>query len=209
MQEKIHGGLRYVVKYPKGFDENKVYPVVLFLHGAGSISNDIQVLINNKKIFKQVEELDLPCVLFAPHCDPDLTWLDNIPKLKDFVNMICELPYTDASRIYLTGNSMGGYGTWQLAMSMPNTFAAILPICGGGMYWYTWRLKDTPVWAFHGDADKVVLCDESRHMVDAINNYGGNAKLTVYPGCDHNSWDVTYSDPKVWDWVFSQKRKNI
>ena len=208
MEEKIFGGLRYITCYPADFDENKVYPTVLFLHGAGTISDDINVLRENN-FFKHAEKLEIPCVIFAPQCDRETTWFDNFEKLKAFVKMIRDLPYVDASRIYLTGNSMGGYGSWQLAMSMNRTFAAVIPVCGGGMYWYSARLKNVPVWAFHGENDLVVYCDESRKMVEGINKRGGNAKLTVYPNCEHNAWDPTYSNPEVWEWLFAQRRTDV
>ena len=205
MEEKIYGSLRYLEGRPADFDESKIYPTLIFLHGAGTISNDIEVLRGNN-IFRHMKKLNIFCLTFAPQCDEGTTWFDNFEKLKALVDMIRTLPYVDASRIYLTGNSMGGYGSWQLAMSMNRTFAAVIPVCGGGMYWYSARLKNMPVWAFHGDQDPVVFCDESRHMVEGINKRGGNAKLTVYPECGHNAWDPTYSNPEVWEWLFSQRR---
>lgn len=208
MEEKKYGDLRYLVRYPAGFDGNKMYPTVLFLHGAGTISDDIEVLRGNN-FFRHAEKLNLPCVVFAPQCDSGTTWFDNFEKLEALVTMIRDLPYVDASRFYLTGNSMGGYGSWQLAMSMNRIFAAVIPVCGGGMYWYSARLKNVPVWAFHGAEDPTVFCDESRKMVEGINKRGGNAKLTVYPECGHNAWDPTYSNPDVWEWLFAQQRTDV
>lgn len=205
MEEKIYEGLRYLEGRPADFDESKTHPTLIFLHGAGTISNDIEVLRGNN-IFRHMKKLNISCLTFAPQCDEGTTWFDNFEKLKALVDMIRTLPYVDASRIYLTGNSMGGYGSWQLAMSMNRVFAAVMPVCGGGMYWYSARLKNMPVWAFHGDQDPVVFCDESRHMVEGINKRGGNAKLTVYNECGHNAWDPTYSNPEVWEWLFSQRR---
>ena len=205
MQEKVYGGLRYVVRHPADFDENKTYPTVLFLHGAGTISNDIEVLKSNN-FFNHAGKHATSCLVFAPQCDAGTTWFDNFEKLEVLVKMIRDLPYVDTSRIYLTGNSMGGYGSWQLAMSMSNVFAAVIPVCGGGMYWYSARLKNMPVWAFHGEDDPVVFCSESRNMVEGINKRGGNAKLTVYPGCGHNAWDPAYSTTEVWEWLFAQRR---
>ena len=101
---------------------------------------------------------------------------------------------------------MGGYATWQLAMSMPEHFAAILPICGGGMYWNAGRLAKLPVWAFHGAKDTVVFPEESQKMVNAVNKSGGNATLTIYPECDHDSWTNTYSNPKVFAWLLEHKK---
>ena len=103
---------------------------------------------------------------------------------------------------------MGGYGTWELAMSMPTYFAAIVPICGGGMYWNAAQLVNVPVWAFHGEKDDVVLCRESEVMVNAVNRFGGKAKLTLYPDCNHVSWNNVYESPEVFEWLLRQENKN-
>ena len=105
------------------------------------------------------------------------------------------------------GASMGGYATWQLAMSMPDYFAAIVPICGGGMYWNAGRLVNIPIWAFHGEQDTTVFLEESEKMVDAVNRRGGNAKFTVYPYNGHDAWSDTYSNWEVYEWLL-QHRKN-
>ena len=107
------------------------------------------------------------------------------------------------------GASMGGYGTWQLAMSLPDIFAAIVPICGGGMYWNAGKLKNVPVWAFHGALDKTVLPEESEKMVNAVNKRGGSARLTVYPENGHNAWSDTYSNPEVFEWLLSNTNQKL
>ena len=208
MEEKIFEGLRYLVRYPHEFDNKKIYPAVIFLHGAGTIGNDIEKLSGNP-FWAHVEKMNLPCVFFAPQCDEGKVWFDKIERLCAFSEMIKAQPFVDPSRFYLTGNSMGGYGTWQLAMSMKDTFAAIIPVCGGGMYWNASKLKNTPVWAFHGALDRTVFCEESEKMVNAVNAKGGCAKLTVYPENAHNSWDDTYGNPEVWAWLLAQKRTDI
>ena len=205
MEKSVFEGLRYVVRYPENFDKNEKYPVLVFLHGAGTIGNDIEKLCGNP-FWGHVDRPDFPCVIFAPQCDEGKVWFDKIETLCNFCEMIKLLPFVDVSRFYLTGNSMGGYGSWQLAMSMGSTFAAVIPVCGGGMYWNASKLKTTPVWAFHGAKDRVVFCEESEKMVKAVNAKGGNAKLTVYPENEHNSWDDTYGNPKVWEWMLSQRR---
>lgn len=102
---------------------------------------------------------------------------------------------------------MGAYAAWQVAMSKPNWFAALVPVSGGGMYWNAARLKDLPVWAFHGALDTTVLPEESIHMVKAINNFGGNAKITIFPKDSHDSWTSAYSNDEMWQWLFKQKRR--
>ena len=103
---------------------------------------------------------------------------------------------------------MGGYATWQMAMSLPEYFAAIVPICGGGMYWNAGRLVHVPIWAFHGKLDPTVLVEESEKMVDAVNKRGGNAKLTVYPENGHDAWSDTYGNPEVFAWLLRHRNQN-
>ncbi|MBQ8610841.1 MAG: prolyl oligopeptidase family serine peptidase [Oscillospiraceae bacterium] len=144
----------------------------------------------------------------APQCSAD-TWFDLWEHLEALAEEIVRLPYADTERIYLMGSSMGGYGTWQLAMSMPTLFAAIVPICGGGMYWNAGRLVNVPVWAFHGGKDPTVYVEESKKMVDAVNRAGGNAKLTVYPENGHDAWSDTYSNEEVFRWLLQQKKAGV
>lgn len=106
------------------------------------------------------------------------------------------------------GVSMGGYAAWQLAMSMLEYFAAMVPICGGEMYWNAERLVNVPVWAFHGGKDPIVHLEESVKMVDAVNSFGGNAKLTVYPENEHDAWNDTYSNPQVFNWLLQHRNQH-
>ena len=155
------------MKSPEGFSDEKRYPIILFLHGAGSRGSDIRNLISNP-FFKLTEKHErFPFVCIAPLCSEN-TWFDLWEHLEKLVVEIAGLPFADQNRIYLMGASMGGYATWQLAMSMPRYFAAIVPICGGGMYWNAARLVNVPVWAFHGAKDAVVLLEESVKMVEAV-----------------------------------------
>ena len=118
------------------------------------------------------------------------------------------MPFVDRDRIYVMGASMGGYATWQLAMSMPECFAAIVPICGGGMYWNASMLVNVPVWAFHGAKDTTVFLEESVKMVEAVKRHGGDAKLTVYPENSHDAWSETYANPDVYSWLLQHSNKN-
>ena len=195
--------MKYLVQYPKGYSADKKYPVILFLHGSGSRGDDTTVLEGNPFFSILGEYEDFPFILTAPLCPLKTTWYDLLDTLKRFSDYITGLDYVDKNRFYLVGNSMGGYGTWQLAMSRPELFAAIVPICGGGMYWNAGRLCNVPVWAFHGEDDANVLCEESVKMVDAVNKKGGNARLTVYPNTKHNCWTATYSNPEVFEWLLS------
>ena len=113
----------------------------------------------------------------------------------------------DARRVYLTGLSMGGYGTWELAARQPQRFAAVVPICGGGDERQASRLSALPIWAFHGAADNVVFPIRSQKMVDAIRAAGGKIQYTQYPGVGHNSWNQAYRSDELLKWLFAQRRK--
>lgn len=205
-QEFALGKLRYVIHYPDGFEPTKPHPVLFVLNGAGSRSDDISHAVDLISIRLGVPNFpEYPFVTVAPLCNRN-NWFDLFEHLEDLVRFIASQPYTDCKRIYMMGASMGGYATWQLAMSMPEYFAAIAPICGGGMYWNSGRLANVAVWAFHGGKDPVVLCRESEIMVQTINKQGGNAKLTIYPENAHDAWTDTFSNPEVYKWLLSHEK---
>src|SRR5262249_6046448 len=113
----------------------------------------------------------------------------------------------DPKRIYLTGLSMGGMGTWSLAVKHPDKWAAIVPICGRGDPKQAATIKHIPCWCFHGDADKAVPVTGSREMIDALKAAGGNPKYTEYPDVGHNSWDKAYGTPELYEWLLKQQTK--
>ncbi len=121
--------------------------------------------------------------------------------------MLEEKYNVDKNRIYVTGLSMGGYGTWSLAMEYPYRFAAIAPICGAGNERIACRLKDTPVWAFHGAKDNVVPISGDQKLIDELKKCGGDIKFTIYPNANHDSWTETYNNPKLYDWLLSHSLK--
>lgn len=206
---KTLGELKYMIRYPKGYQEGKQYPVILMLHGAGGRGGEIEMVIKDNPFFKITEEKfpEFPFITVAPHCTLN-TWFDHFETLERLVRWVYEQKFTDPDRIYGMGVSMGGYGLWQLAMSMPKFFAAIVPICGGGMYWNAARLVNVPVWAHHGEIDHVVKVEESIKMIEAIKKYGGETKLTIYPGIDHNSWTPTFENPQVFEWLLAHTNQN-
>lgn len=209
MEKKVEQfrDLKYVMRYPRGFDPNKKYPLLIFLHGAGTRGNNIELLLSHPffKVTDNFEEFSY--ITAAPQCGAD-TWFDLFESLELLVKRLVSLEYCDSSKVYIIGASMGGYGTWQLAMSMPELFAAIVPICGGGMYWNAGRLKNVPVWAFHGAKDDVVFPEESKKMVEAVNSRGGSAKLTLYPQNGHDAWTDTYSNKAVFEWLLEKTNNN-
>lgn len=197
--------LNYICIKPDGFDETKQYPVILHLHGAGSRGNDLNKLYENPFYPQIAKYKDFPFVIFGPQCHKD-TWFDLFEQLRRFSQYIADLKFIDRTRIYVMGASMGAYCTWQLIASLPEVFAAAVPICGGGMYWNAGRLKNVPVWAFHGENDTTVFCEESKKMTDAVNSSGGSARLTVYPETGHDSWNKTYENPEVFSWLLKQQK---
>ena len=200
--------IKYIIYYPDKFIEGQKYPTLIKLHGAGGRGDDITPLLRDSAFLQKRQTFkDFPFMTIMPLCHEN-TWFDMWEQLKEFVCHIISCDEVDAERVYLMGGSMGGYATWQLAMSMPELFAAIVPICGGGMYWNAARLVNVPVWAFHGAKDNVVLARESEIMVERVNACGGNAKLTIYPENSHNAWDDTFSNLAVYEWLLSHKNTN-
>ena len=199
------GNLPYVVKYPENYDETKKYPTVFFLHGSGSRGTNPLAMLKNDffTVTAYLEEFDF--VTVAPMCHED-SWFDLMQTLKAFVDEISGADFCDMRRFYAVGQSMGGYAVWQLAMSMPAYFAAIVPICGGGMYWNAARLKNVPIWAFHGALDNVVHPRESINMVEAVNACGGNAKLTIVEDVAHMVWCDVYENREVFNWLLGHRK---
>ena len=204
-QERFQS-LPYVLRYPDACHEAHRYPLILFLHGAGTRGDDLGMVESNPffKITGAYE--DFPFLVAAPQCRADETWFDRFETLIAFAEYLVTRPDVDPDRVYLMGASMGGYGTWQMAECRPELFAAIVPICGGGMYWNAARLKSIPIHAYHGALDTTVQVTESINMVNAVNRSGGNAKLTIFPEAAHNAWDPTYSDPAYWNWMLQQHK---
>ena len=113
----------------------------------------------------------------------------------------------DEDRIYLTGLSMGGFGTWSLATAYPERFAALAPICGRGNPEKAHVLKDIPVWVFHGAKDETVPPENSQQMVNALKECGADVQYTIYPDAGHDSWTETYNNPKLYEWFLEHKLK--
>ena len=204
---KSHKELNYVIRFPEGYIEGERYPVIFFMHGAGSRGNSLDHLLKNVYFSYTEKHAEFPFVTVAPQCS-EHSWFDMHHLLKELLAITAASDFADPDRIYLMGASMGGYATWQLAMSCPELVAAIVPICGGGIYAFAERLVNVPAWAHHGALDNVVDLEESEKMVKAINDKGGNAKLTVYPDVSHASWVPTYKNYEVFEWLLLHKKQN-
>ena len=180
-------------------------PLLLYTPGAGCRGTNLNQIGRGGFIQAVTDKGGVPARVIIPQCRFE-TWFDYFHVLCEFLESNIQDPAIDRSRVYLTGTSMGAYATWQLCISHPEWVSAAVPVCGGGMYWDAGRLKDIPVWAFHGEKDNTVYCCESKHMVDRINMAGGNAKLTLFPEADHNAWDPAYGCEEMWQWLFEQKK---
>jgi predicted peptidase len=201
--------LNYLLYLPQDYFSSKDdYPLILFLHGAGERGDDLD-LVKIHGIPKIVEQQkDFPFITIAPQCPLDRWWVDPwlLEGLNALVDKISSAYRVDESRIYLTGLSMGGFGTWYLSMAYPEKFAAIAPICGGGMPWMAYRIKDMPVWAFHGAKDETVPIQRSEEIVAALRKIGGNIKFTIYPDAGHDSWTETYNNPELYKWFLDHRK---
>jgi len=182
--------INYLLFLPQdyGTDPHKKWPLILFLHGLGETGNDLEMLEKHgiPKIVEQ--QADFPFITISPQCTYRACWLYEADALNALLDEVSATYAVDTDRIYLTGLSMGGYGTWYLATKYPERFAAIVPIASGGDPEKVCALKDVPVWAFHGAKDDVVLPEESEEMVNALKACGGDVRFTLYADAYHDSW---------------------
>ena len=217
----------YTVMKPDSVVSGQKYPLVLFLHGAGERGQDTKLLQMHLPKLMATEKYRkrFPCFFVAPQCRKGKLWANHHWSDKTSKPMKAEPSHQlrvtisalkatiekypiDTTRIYLTGLSMGGFGSWELAIRHPDWFAAVAPICGGGDETKAHVLNDVPVWAAHGDKDGVVIIDRSRGMIEAIKKAGGKPTFVEYAGVGHNSWTPAYTDEKgLLPWMFQQKRK--
>lgn len=203
----------YRLLKPAKIEPGKTYPVVLFLHGAGERGDDNtrQLLYLPELMAASENQEKYPCFLIAPQCPSNQWWTSRRGTSEQIAIAVAALEDTlanfpcDTKRIYLTGLSMGGFGSWSLAARQPERFAALVPICGGGSPESAEQLKAIPIWAFHGDKDSVVPVTTTRTMVEAIRAAGGDPKYTELEGVGHDSWTPAYGDPAgVIPWMFEQ-----
>lgn len=184
---------------------DRKWPLLLYLHGAGERGGDFELVKKHGPPKLIAAGRQFPFVVVAPQCPKEITW--DIEMLVMLLDEVTATQPIDERRIYVTGLSMGGYGTWLLALHQPYRFAAIAPICGGGFPFLVDRIKHLPVWAFHGAKDDIVPLSESERMVTALQRAGADARLTVYPDAQHDAWTQTYENSELYDWLLSHQRK--
>jgi predicted peptidase len=195
---------KYLVSLPEKYeDSTEKYPLLIFLHGSGETGKDLHQVLKHGPPKLAEEGKAFPFIVVSPQTTVRY-W--NPDYLNALLDELVSTYRVDPDRIYLTGLSMGGYGTWSWAAAHPERFAAIVPICGGGNPENADRLKDLPIWVFHGAKDKDVKLEKSEEMVKAIKEAGGDPKFTVYPEAEHDSWTETYNNPELYTWLLSHKR---
>lgn len=195
----------YLLYLPENYSKKgEPFPLILFLHGSGERGTNLE-FVKKHGPPKVAEAMKLPFVVVSPQC-PENVWWD-VEGLKFLLDDIIKKYNIDRARIYLTGLSMGGYATWEMAWKYPEYFAAVAPVCGGGNKHRVCRMKDVPVWAFHGAKDDVVPLEVGREMVEALKKCGGDVEFTVYPAANHDSWTETYNSQELYDWFLEHKKK--
>ena len=194
---------KYLKYLPEGYDGKKKFPLLLFLHGAGERGDNLDLVTVHgpPKLIKNGKKF--PFIVISPQC-PKGSWWD-AEGLDALLDEFIGKHAVDESRIYCTGLSMGGYGTWALGGQNAKRFAALAPICGGGNRTDARRIGKKPVWVFHGAKDRTVPLDESQRMVDALKRRGSKPKFTIYPEAGHDSWTKSYDNPKLYEWFLSHK----
>ena len=208
--------LRLLLYLPKDYRtaKRRRWPLLLFLHGAGERGNDLALVAKHGPPKLVVRNQEFPFVIVSPQCPAGRIWDDD--ELLALLEHIIARFRIDSRRVYLTGLSMGGYGTWVLGLKYPERFAAIAPVCGGGSgadvllasSVKSRALRSLAVWAFHGARDAVVPAAESKVIVASLRKAGcRNVKLTVYPDAEHDSYTRTYDRPELYEWFLSHRRE--
>jgi len=203
--------LHYLLYLPPKYQDTKEkWPLMLFLHGAGERGPDLEKLtVHGPPKLIAKEGKTFPFVVVSPQCPEDGSWSSELQldALDGLLDDILSRYRIDKDRVYLTGLSMGGFGTWGLAFRHPDKFAALAPICGRGNPAKADRIKHVPVWVFHGAKDRAVPPKDSQDMVDALKKLGANVKFTLYPNAEHDSWTETYNNPEFYAWLLQQRRQ--
>jgi predicted peptidase len=218
--------LPYRLMKPKDYSDaaSAKYPLVLFLHGAGERGTDnVKTLVHGMREFARDDAREkYPCFVVVPQCPDASRWVevdwtldahDQLPDDSETVKLTLELLESlqkefriDQNRLYVTGLSMGGFGTWDLITRHPDKFAAAVPVCGGGDETVAAKAARIPIWTFHGDKDTVVKPSRSRNMVDSLQKSGAKLIYSEYAGVGHDSWNRAYAEPTLMNWLFAQRR---
>jgi predicted peptidase len=209
--------LNYLLFVPEDYGKGprKKWPLILFLHGIGERGDgpeELELLKEAGLPMVLEQQADFPFIVLSPQCPTDSYWEFQLDDMDALLDEVTATYAVDPDRVYVTGLSMGGFGTWALALRYPNRFAALVPIAGGYMFESDaiperiCDLKDVPVWVFHGAQDTVVLPRQSEVMVSALRACGGDVRFTLYPDAEHDSWTETYGNPELYAWLLERGR---
>lgn len=208
----------YSIFVPPTYTPDKAWPVILFLHGSGERGTDglLQTEVGIGRAIRR-NWSRIPAIVIMPQCRPGKSWDGAMANMAlKCIEQTSRDYRMDPARIYLTGLSLGGFGTWHIASLLPDRFAAIVPVCGfvgkgpeatDEARKIAPKIATIPTWVFHGDKDDAVPVDRSREMVAALKAAGGKPFYTEVPGGNHNVWDRAYDDAEMWKWLFAQKRE--
>lgn len=203
---------------------NRKLPMVLFLHGSGErgTDNEAQLIHGVRTFVNPGTQQQHPCFVVAPQCAKNHRWVEvdwkqqehTLPQqismylqaVNNLVDSLIEIYPIDTTRLYITGLSMGGFGTWDYISRFPDKFAAAVPICGGADQNKAQTIKHLPIWNFHGATDKIVKVERSRKMIAALKAAGGSPRYTEYANIGHLVWDTAYAEPELIEWIFSQQK---
>ena len=203
--------LPYWLFLPKNYgDETRTWPLLLYLHGASSRGDDIQSVLASGLPAIASSRDDFPFVLVCPQCPADTWWSDQIAGLDILLKDIADRYRIDQKRVLLTGSSMGGFGVWHMGAVFPDRFAGLVPLCGGGAWFYGFperarSIANTPVWAFHGSEDPIIPVRESAALVKQVQDAGGNAQLEIIEGGGHDIWRQVYQRSDVFQWMLDRQ----
>ncbi len=202
--------LRYAILNPAKIKPDTKYPLVVSLHGSGGRGSEKWQgnCAANRALGKPENRQKYPCYIIAPTVGRNQRW-DGAPlaALMELIKSSLKEHAIDPARIYVTGQSMGGAGTYSAILAEPNLFAAAVPVCGRGQPDQAKKIVHLPIWIFHGELDRVVPTQHSRDMVTALKKGGGKPTYTEYAGVRHNSWTPAYAEEKLWVWLFEQKKE--
>lgn len=196
----------YQLYLPENYNKDTTtrWPLMLFLHGSGESGYDVQKVKVNGPPKLADNGKKFPFIIVSPQSEVPSGW--DVEILYRLLQYIKKNYRVNEKKVYLTGLSMGGFGTWALAMKYPDEFAAIAPICGGGDTTNAWKLRNIPVWCFHGAKDDVVPPIGSENLVKATKRFNDHVRFTLYPDANHNSWEVTYNNDSLYSWMLAQNK---
>lgn len=198
--------LPYIQYTPASKAPAEGYPLVIFLHGAGERGEDLDLVSLHGWPRYAREGEEYPFLLVAPQLPEGKHWCGQVNTLNGFLDALLETLPVNPKQVYVTGLSDGGTGTWLWAENDASRFAAVIPVCGAGIRWATYELIGLPLWAFHGEEDMSIRCEESVRLVERLRLMGCEPRITTYPGVGHDCWTHAYTDPALIEWMLAQKR---